>query len=131
MKPGLNCVTLAGLVLLGSSMLIAADDAMAPATQPTEETTHHRKLVQPWGEMTSLTDDQKEQIEKIHQASLDAEKQLRDKERADIEALLTDDQKQELKKVEEDAAAERKERAASRRKTMEQSTADSTTQPSN
>jgi len=107
----LFCVT----ILMAGSMLIAADEMAAPTTEPSTE--HHRsgRLVKPWSDLTTLTDDQKEKIEKIHADSLDAQRDIRDKERADIEALLSSDQKTQLTAMEADEAAERKERAAKKK----------------
>jgi Spy/CpxP family protein refolding chaperone len=115
-------VALGVAMLLGGSLVLAADDSSmsaAPATQPAGEMPmmHHRsKLIQPYGSMTSLTDEQKFKIEQIHSESLAKMAAVKEKEQADIMALLSDDQKMELQKVEETAAAERKERAAGRKK---------------
>lgn len=109
-KAPLFCV----MILSAGSMLIAADDT--PTTQPTPE--HHRtsnRLVKPWSDITTLTDDQKIKIEKIHADSNEAQRAIRDKEQKDIEALLTDDQKAQLKSTEADEAAQRKERAAKKK----------------
>jgi Spy/CpxP family protein refolding chaperone len=103
-------------VSLTGSMLIAADEPATPTTEPTAE--HHRastRLVKPWSDLTTLTDEQKAKIEKIHADSTEAQRQIRDKERADIEALLTDDQKGQLMTMEADQTAERKERAAKKK----------------
>jgi Spy/CpxP family protein refolding chaperone len=100
-------------VLLSGSILIAADDAgpgAAPATQPAMHHGGKNKLPKPWSEMTDLTDDQKEKIEKIHADELAQERDLKAKEQADIEALLTDDQKAELKTLESKAKKPKKEK---------------------
>jgi Spy/CpxP family protein refolding chaperone len=102
-------------VLMSASLLIAADEGAAPAAQPE---AHHRaaRLTKPWSEISSLTDEQKTQIEEIHGKALDKEKEIRAKEQADIEALLTDAQKAELKSAAEKTATDRKEHAGGKKK---------------
>jgi Spy/CpxP family protein refolding chaperone len=103
-------------LLVSGTVLLAADDE-APATQPTA--AHHRagKLIKPYSELKSLSDDQIDKIEKIHAEALEAEKEARAKEQAAIDNVLTDAQKAELKTAEEKAAADRKEKAgATKRK---------------
>ena len=58
--------------------------------------------------MHDLTDDQKSKIRDIHSTFLEAEKQLKQKEVDDINAVLTDDQKTELADIEAHIAAEKK-----------------------
>jgi Spy/CpxP family protein refolding chaperone len=119
---GKKWFVLSAIVLMTGSILIAAD----PTTKPS--TDHHRSgLVKPWSDLTTLTDVQKAQIEKIHQASSEAQRTIRDKERTDIEALLTADQKAEMKTNEGEMTAERKERAA--QKKTEETEAMPTTAP--
>jgi Spy/CpxP family protein refolding chaperone len=125
MKGLLFCV----MILLGGSLLIAAGQMpAAPTTEPTA--VHHRStrgLVKPWSDITTLTDDQKDKIEKIHTDSLDKQRDIRDKEKDDIEAVLTADQKKELKTMEADETAARKERAA--KKKADETVAAPTTAP--
>ena len=116
MNSGKKWIVLCAIVSMTGSMLIAADEIAAPTTEPIAE--HHRtssRLVKPWSDLTTLTDEQKAKIEKIHADSSEAQREIRDKERADIEALLTDDQKGQLMTMEADEAAERKERAAKKK----------------
>ncbi len=101
-------VTSAAALMMGS-VLFAADDSMAPATDTPAPTHHKSKLIKPYSQLTGLTDDQKTQIIAAHAEYLKAEKALLAKEDADIEAILTDDQKAELKTLESDAKAKRKE----------------------
>ena len=126
MNTGKKWMVLLSIVLATGSILIAADEMAAPTTEPSTE--HHRSgLVKPWSDLTTLTDVQKAQIEKIHQASSEAQRVIRDKERTDIEALLSDDQKAQLKTTEAEESAERKERAA--QKKTEETEALPTTEP--
>jgi Spy/CpxP family protein refolding chaperone len=120
MNLGKKWMVIFAAVSMTGSILIAADEMAAPTTEPTAE--HHRSwLVKPWSDLTTLTDEQKAKIEKIHADSTEAQREIRDKERADIEALLTTDQKGQLMTMEADETAERKERAA-KKKTEETET---------
>jgi Spy/CpxP family protein refolding chaperone len=114
MLKGLLAIASACLLVSGS-VLLAADEE-APATQPTA--AHHRasKLIKPYSELKSLTDDQIDKIEKIHAEALETEKEARAKEQTAIDGVLTDAQKAELKAVEEKAAADRKEKAGATKK---------------
>jgi Spy/CpxP family protein refolding chaperone len=65
-------------VSMTGSLLIAADKPAAPTTAPAVE--HHRtstRLVKPWSDLTTLTDEQKAKIEKIHADSTEAQRQIR------------------------------------------------------
>ena len=116
MNPRKKWMVIFAAVSMTGSLLIAADKPAAPTTAPAVE--HHRtstRLVKPWSDLTTLTDEQKAKIEKIHADSTEAQRQIRDKERADIEALLSDDQKGQLMTTEADEVVERKERAAKKK----------------
>jgi len=116
MNSGKKWMAIFAAVSMTGSMLIAADEPVAPTTEPAAE--HHRtstRLVKPWSDLTTLTDEQKAKIEKIHADSTESQRQIRDKERADIEALLSDDQKGQLMTMEADETVERKERAAKKK----------------
>jgi Spy/CpxP family protein refolding chaperone len=103
----------AALVLAGGSMLVAADDTMAPATQPADaKPAKPKKLTLPWSMMKTLTPEQTAQIEKIHSDAAEQIKAIDAKELADITALLTPAQLAELQTVE----ARRKADASQRRK---------------
>ncbi len=95
-------------VLLTGSVLIAADEASAPATQPSAEVAKKGKLTKPWSQLTGLTDEQKEKIETIHGDANVQRKEIDAKEKSDIEALLTDDQKAELKTLTEKPKSKKK-----------------------
>ncbi len=62
----------------------------------------------PYRELASLTDEQKAQINDIHQKYLAERKKLEEAEKAEISALLTDEQKAEIRQMEEKKSSERK-----------------------
>lgn len=96
---------------------IAIADDQPATTQPTEaKPARPKKLTEPWSLMKTLTADQTAQIEKIHSDALEERKKIDAKEHDDIMALLTPDQVTELKAAEDKIKAERKEKAAERRK---------------
>jgi hypothetical protein len=87
-----------------------------PTTAPTtQRSTRQVRLVLPWRDMTTLTDEQKLRIYEIHRQALAAKKAIDEKERADILALMNDQNLAELNDVESRRAAERKQREAERR----------------
>lgn len=102
MKTG-KWIVMSAAVLMTGSMLVAANQSEAPATQPTAKTARHVKgrLTKPWSEITGLTDAQKEEIEQIHANAMEQEKQIRAAEHTQAEAVLTDEQKAQLKVLEE------------------------------
>ena len=57
------------------------------------------KLVKPWSELASLTDEQKVKIEAIHKKALAESSAIDKKEKEDIMAVLNDAQKTELKEL--------------------------------
>jgi hypothetical protein len=86
------------------------------ASSTTKPTTHPSiRLFAPYSKMTTLTDDQREQIEIIHRKVLAQEKELEAKEREDILALLSDDQKKEIHDIEDKTSSDRKAKAAAKK----------------
>jgi hypothetical protein len=57
------------------------------------------KLVKPWSDLTTLTEEQKQKIDAIHKKALAETSVINKKEKDDITALLTDAQKAELKEL--------------------------------
>ena len=72
---------------------------IAQTSRPSNRTNASR-LTQPWSKMTTLTNEQINQIADIHRKTLAEVKAIEAKERTDIVALLTDEQKIELNRVE-------------------------------
>jgi Spy/CpxP family protein refolding chaperone len=89
-----------------------ADDAK-PAAPKKEAKPRPVRLIQPYSLIeSSLTDEQKQKLNQIHQDFLAEQKKLREKEEADSMAVLTDDQKAEVKAALEKKAADDKEKKA-------------------
>jgi hypothetical protein len=85
----------------------------APATQPIEtHAARPKKVTEPWSYIKDLTPEQTEQIIKIHSDSLAEEKKIREKETADVTALLTPAQITELKEAEAKMKEGRREKRA-------------------
>ena len=112
MKTG-KLVWSAALVLLSSSLLIAAD---VPTTQPMGRKAHGKKLTSPWTLLKTLTPEQTSKIEMIHADAVEQKDKIEAKEHDDIAALLTPEQVTELKAAEEKQKMERKEKAAEKKK---------------
>lgn len=111
-----------GSSLLFSGSLIAADPKVKPAETQTDPkvtkapgakpeataTGAAIKLVKPWSEVASLSDEQKVKIKSIHEKSLSEINVIEKKEKEEIMALLSDAQKSELK----EATSKKKKEAA-------------------
>lgn len=88
-----------GLVT-GAALLAApptGDSGSAPAT-PQRQT--RVRLTRPWNQLTDLTDDEKKKILELRGKAEEEIRQIRDRERKDILALLTEDQKKEVAEIE-------------------------------
>jgi hypothetical protein len=81
------------------ALILIASMTIAQTSRPSNRTNASR-LTQPWSKMTTLTNEQINQIADIHRKSLAEIKAIEAKERSDIVALLTDEQKIELNRVE-------------------------------
>lgn len=103
---------LAAMAISGSLLsVVHAEDAVAEVKAEKAEKKAEKKAMKvfkPYGELTGLTDEQKAQISDIRKRTNDEIKSLKDKEKADIAAVLTDDQKAELAKLEETEMAGKK-----------------------
>ncbi len=95
-----------------SSVVIAQDGA---AQDPQERGGRRARLVKPWSQLTTLSEDQKDKIIEIHGDALAKIKEIRDKEEADIMALLTPENTAELEAFKEKEKAEQKARAGGRK----------------
>jgi Spy/CpxP family protein refolding chaperone len=97
------------------ALLLTAFVAVRAEDKPADESKKDvakAKVVQPWSKLSGLTDDQKAKIKEIHAKANDEIKAIKEKEKADIMALLTDEQKEELKKAMEAEATAKKTKAA-------------------
>ena len=109
-------------MMLGGWAVVRAEDKPAAAESTEKKADSEKKadaskvkVVQPWSKLTSLSDEQKTKIKEIHAKALDEEKAIKEKENADIMALLTDDQKKELKSMQEKETAEKKTKTAAKK----------------
>ena len=95
-----------------------AESTGEPATADAGAKKGMRKgrLTKPWKDLSSLTDDQKAQIIAIHRKAVQEIKQIEQREREEIMALLDDAQKTELQALTDKAAANRKARKPAAKK---------------
>ncbi len=118
------------LALAASTMLagaVFAEDAAggdkkpdAPKTEKKDAKAKPIKLTLPYSLIdSSLTQEQKEKINKIHLDAKAERDKIDEKEKDDSMAVLTDDQKAKLKEAEEKKEAERKAKMAGDKKTDE------------
>jgi Spy/CpxP family protein refolding chaperone len=118
----------AAALALGSALLISRPLSAAPEKDAPAKTAEAKgdakaetkagdakstvKLVKPWSDLASLTEEQKTKIEAIHKKVLAETSAITKKEREDITALLTDAQKAELKEL---TSTKKKETAATKK----------------
>jgi hypothetical protein len=95
-------------------LVVAVCASMASFAQEASERKANRpvKLVKPWSEITSLSEEQKSQIDQIHKEALAEIRTIRAKEREQILAVLSDDQKREAQRLISGGERERKQTAA-------------------
>ena len=92
----------------------AGDEAAAPAAAADDGAgkkagkNRQVRLTKPWKELTSLSPEQQAQIAAIHRKAVQEIKQIQQREREQIMALLDEGQKTELQTLMDKAAAERK-----------------------
>lgn len=117
MRYGLKVLSamLSAAVLVGATAFVvsAADDKAAdqPKAAKAEKAGKKGKaprLVKPWSDMSSLSDEQKSQIGAIHKKALDEIKQVKQRETDDILKLLNDEQKKEYDALVAKDTADRK-----------------------
>ena len=92
------------VMLLAGLVTVRAEDA----AKPKKEKASSAKLFKPYSDLKDLSDEQKTKIKEIHGKALDEIKAIKEKETADITALLTDAQKDEIKSMMEKEKAEKK-----------------------
>jgi hypothetical protein len=131
-KPAIFGVSVLSVVLLGP-VCLAADEAGkaepsggAAAAQTASDSGKSAKpqtakgqprasgLTKPWRDLGSLTEEQQKQIADIHRKAVQDRNVIKEREEADIMALLNDQQKGEVKAMREKETAEKKARAANR-----------------
>ena len=127
-------------VMLALTLALRADNAAAPAADKQEakeakaearEAKKEVRLTQPWRRLSNLSEDQRVKIAEIHKKAIADIKEIEAREREEIMALLSEEQKTELKTLLDTESAERKMRAAERKKsgeaTSEEKPAETTT----
>ena len=92
------------VMLLAGFVTVRAEET----DKPKKEKATAAKVVQPWSKISSLSEDQKSKIKEIHAAALEEIRKIKEKENADIMAVLTDEQKAELKELQEKEKADKK-----------------------
>jgi hypothetical protein len=127
MRRSIVSCTVLGVVFMMTVALRAQDEATPAADkQDKKEAKAEEKqakkeirLTQPWRRITGLSEDQKTQIAEIHKKATDEIKAIQEREKNEIMALLTEEQKTELKTLMDTEAADRKMKAAERKKAGE------------
>ena len=128
MAVSMRAVPAVAVVLL-ASVFVVADDASSPSKSDAGATTAAQKegksaaksdakavrLTKPWSALTSLSEDQKRQINQIHRKKVADVKVLEQKEKDEIMALLSDEQKAEVTALLEKQDAAAKEKAAQKK----------------
>ena len=112
-------------LVLGSVLAVGQAGSAGAAPEEKKPAAFTGKLVKPWGELTTLSDEQKIKIHEIHRKALDQINEIEKQEKADIMAVLTDGQKNELKEL----AARDKKEAAEKRAAKKAGAAAPTTAP--
>ena len=105
---GIACAVLMSAMLVAHAQDKKEEGEKKPAKQA--------KLTAPWTKLSGLSDEQKEKIRDIHGKANAEVKSIRDKEEADIMALLTDDQKKELAALKEKETVDKKSKSADEKK---------------
>ena len=115
-------------VMLAFTLALRADNAAAPAAdkqeakEAKEAKAKEVRLTQPWRRLSNLSEDQRVKIAELHKKAVADIKEIEAREREDIMALLSEEQRTELKTLMETESADRKMRAAERKKTGEGTT---------
>ncbi len=97
------------LAISGSVLTSVRAEEAAPADKPKVEKAEKKiRLFKPFTDLEGLSEEQKQTIADIRKKTNDEIKEIRDREKAEMLAVLTDDQKAALAQIEEAEAASRK-----------------------
>ena len=99
---------LAAFVAAGSYHVIADEAGDQPKPEKKDKSAKKARVTKPWSELSSLSEDQKARITEIHQKAVDDIKEIQEREKQDIMALLTEEQKAELTEMDAKKKAEKK-----------------------
>ena len=99
---------LLSLAFVVTSVVVAQPSGGKDDDKSADRPKSRARLVKPWSDLTTLTAEQKDQIMKIHADAVDRINEIRDKEEADIMALLTPEQHKELADMEAQRKADQK-----------------------
>ncbi|HLL88845.1 MAG TPA: hypothetical protein VK324_06045 [Tepidisphaeraceae bacterium] len=120
-KVAVTAVVAGGLAFGGATALLRAeemgggDGAAAADVKPKAEKPKKLKLPRRYNELSGLTDEQRQQIDSIHDRAVAEIKVIEERERSEIMAVLTAEQRAELTAADEKMSAERKEKAAKKK----------------
>jgi hypothetical protein len=106
-------------VLLACLALWLILTLIAPDAAEGAKKSRSRRLVKPWSELTTLSEEQKSRIIDIHQQALEDRKAIDRRERAEIVTLLTEEQRVELQDLEDRKAADRKSKESKKQEEKE------------
>ena len=106
-----------GLVLCAciSTVSVVAGQQDEQAAQPTTRPTRMPRIVMPFSEIESLSDEQKQEIQTIRRDILDRMAELRTEERERIMEVLTVEQREQVPEIEEAIRERARERGRQRR----------------
>jgi regulatory protein YycH of two-component signal transduction system YycFG len=102
-------------VLLACLVLGLVLTFISPDMAEGAKKSRSRRLVKPWSELTTLSEDQKTRIIDLHQQANEDRKAIDRREREQILAELTEPQLNELRDLEEKKSADRKAKEAKKR----------------
>jgi len=121
MKWGKLSAVAVSVLLAGVLMVHAEEPAMNPPVEggtpaklgekpdkAIEKPKKAVRIIKPYSDLASLTEEQRQQIADIHKKVVDEIKAIQLKEEQDVLALLTDEQKTELAKLKEEEGAKKK-----------------------
>ncbi len=113
MKKLLGLIVILGLI--AAVPVRAEEPAGGDKKEAKVEKAKKQRLVKPWADLTTLTEEQRAKISEIHADFVEKMSQLRDDEEAAIFAVLSDENKAELEKQAAEKRQANKERNAARK----------------
>lgn len=105
----------AGACAFGGVAALQAEDMGGAAAVEKKAAAKKLKLPKRYNDLAGLTDEQRQQIDAIHDKAVAEMKLIEERERTDILTVLTAEQRAELTAADERAVAERKEKAGKKK----------------